>query len=412
LESNLVSASQEQELAKNKDTVSSLTSVHRNVRGRSRRKISVDTLNSSSENHKVNEHSDGYVDSDKSGRSGKQTEDIDSNHNSNSNKTNRNRNRNRSINGNSNGKDFYDEEYDIGNESCYDNDVENDASPPKHSLSKVYQLIEKEPLITKRATNIPDRFLSDLSTEESSLEGPSKRGVLVAFEGIDRSGKSTQAKLLVDFLNLGEIHTELLHFPERTTMIGKQLDNYLRNATEIKDRKLHHLFSRNRWEFYQTICRHLIAGRNVVVDRYAHSGLAYSLAKGLALDWCLKHDCGLPAPDVVFFLDLAPDVASRRRDFGRERYEKEDFQTKVRTAFLQLRTSNWICLNACEAQSSLQFKIQQEFTRVLLCASQKRLNLLWWPPLFLAESPSSPSRRRSSEDSVSSHSKRRKTLPE
>lgn len=45
-----------------------------------------------------------------------------------------------------------------------------------------------------------------------------------------------------------------------------------------------------------------------------------------SIDWCKGPDRDLPAPDVVFFLKLSPEVAQKRADFGEERYERVAFQ--------------------------------------------------------------------------------------
>lgn len=80
----------------------------------------------------------------------------------------------------------------------------------------------------------------------------------------------------------------------------------------------------------------LSEGVTIVLDRYAYSGVAYSAAKGLSLDWCKSPDHGLPEPDVVLFVDLPAEVAAVRAGYGEERYEKVDFQIKVRKLFDQL----------------------------------------------------------------------------
>jgi dTMP kinase len=103
----------------------------------------------------------------------------------------------------------------------------------------------------------------------------------------------------------------------------------LTNSKEIDDRKLHTLFSQNRWEFKDTILDHLNSGTCIIADRYAFSGVAYSVAKGLDFDWCRECDEGLPAPDLVIFLDIDPSIAASRGDYGKERYEKLEFQQKV-----------------------------------------------------------------------------------
>jgi len=85
----------------------------------------------------------------------------------------------------------------------------------------------------------------------------------------------------------------------------------------------------------------LKAGKHVVCDRYAHSGAAYTGSKGgFSLEWCKAPDSGLPKPDVVLFLDLAPEAAAQRADFGGERYERSDFQKKIYGNFADLRASD------------------------------------------------------------------------
>ncbi|KII87130.1 hypothetical protein PLICRDRAFT_42787 [Plicaturopsis crispa FD-325 SS-3] len=160
-----------------------------------------------------------------------------------------------------------------------------------------------------------------------------KRGAFIVFEGLDRSGKSTQASILHDRLQASNIPVVLLKFPDRTTAIGQMIDAYLCSQSELDDRAVHLLFSANRWELASTIERHLAAGTAVLCDRYAFSGIAFSAAKGLPLDWCRAPDIGLPAPDLTLFFDVALAVARARGGYGEERYEKEELQKKVRGVF-------------------------------------------------------------------------------
>jgi dTMP kinase len=77
----------------------------------------------------------------------------------------------------------------------------------------------------------------------------------------------------------------------------------------------------------------LQSGTTLVVDRYAYSGVAYSAAKGVPgmdVEWCRNPDIGLPAPDLVVYLRVSNAVAAARSGFGEERYEKAEFQDKVR----------------------------------------------------------------------------------
>ena len=109
--------------------------------------------------------------------------------------------------------------------------------------------------------------------------------------------------------------TELMRFPDRETDIGRLISAYLEKASEIDDRAVHLLFSANRWEKRQAIIDALTRGHNVVMDRYAYSGVAFSAgenvyrvaailtavllallvhhaAKSLDRQWCMNPDAG------------------------------------------------------------------------------------------------------------------------
>lgn len=85
------------------------------------------------------------------------------------------------------------------------------------------------------------------------------------------------------------------------------INDFLMNKVEIPNEAIHLLFSANRWESMKEIEQSLQAGKNIVCDRYWYSGVAYSYAKGMNLDWCLSADEGLIEPDLVIFLKGNPD---------------------------------------------------------------------------------------------------------
>jgi len=176
------------------------------------------------------------------------------------------------------------------------------------------------------------------------------RGSFIVIEGLDRSGKSTQAIILKEKLeeSLGLGKVKLMKFPDRTTPIGKMIDSYLRSQSDLDDRAIHLLFSANRWEAASSIMNDLNDGITIVCDRYAFSGVSFSASKGLPYDWCVAPDVGLPAPDLVLFLDVSPEVAKSRGGYGDERYEKEDLQRRVRETFKRMRegVDNWIEVDA------------------------------------------------------------------
>ncbi|CAE7662658.1 tmp1, partial [Symbiodinium pilosum] len=173
--------------------------------------------------------------------------------------------------------------------------------------------------------------------------GPQSRGLFLVFEGLDRSGKSTQSKKIASHLEkAGPV--KWMCFPNRKTAIGHTIDLYLRRQLELSDEVVHRLFSANRWEMAEAIVQDLHAGTTIVCDRYAFSGVAYSAAKGMDFTSCQGPDRGLPCPDGVFFMHIDEKVGAARSNFGDERYENAAMQANVREQFKDQRLRggvNW-----------------------------------------------------------------------
>ncbi|KAI1747383.1 thymidylate kinase-domain-containing protein [Xylaria castorea] len=171
---------------------------------------------------------------------------------------------------------------------------------------------------------------------EGEQKKPPVRGTFIVFEGMDRAGKTTQAKLLqLRCIESGR-EVKFMRFPDRTTPIGQMIDAYLKGEAEIEDHVIHLLFSANRWEAAQNIKTELDAGHTIICDRFYHSGIVYSAAKqlsSLSLSWAKAPEVGLPRPDMVLFLDLEESVARSRGGWGGEVYEKGEMQRRVRELF-------------------------------------------------------------------------------
>jgi len=159
-------------------------------------------------------------------------------------------------------------------------------------------------------------------------------------EGLDRSGKTTQVLKLVNELRRQRRYVKHLRFPDRTTTIGKMIDEYLQRKSELEDHVIHLLFSANRWEVAARIEELIAQGCTIICDRYYYSGMIYSAAKlnpNLSLAWAREPDVGLPRPDMVIYLDLEPEEAEKRGGFGDEKYEKKEMQANVRRLFFELK---------------------------------------------------------------------------
>lgn len=174
-----------------------------------------------------------------------------------------------------------------------------------------------------------------------------KRGALIVFEGCDRSGKTTQVQRLVSRLTTEGTQVRMMRFPDRTTGIGSLISQYLTCNTELDDHVVHLLFSANRWELVEEMTKSINSGVTLLVDRYAYSGVAFSAAKErMDFSWCKGPDVGLPRPDLVCFLNVSEEAAIARADFGGERYEKTEFQNRVRSNYERLRDSSWVTVEA------------------------------------------------------------------
>lgn len=77
----------------------------------------------------------------------------------------------------------------------------------------------------------------------------------------------------------------------------------------------------------------------------------------MELEWCKKHDKGLPKPDFVFYLDISVEEAMKREGFGLELFEKKDFQNRVRDSYKQLFGDEWIIIPANKSAEEVHKEI-------------------------------------------------------
>ncbi|XP_059711046.1 thymidylate kinase isoform X1 [Haemorhous mexicanus] len=166
-----------------------------------------------------------------------------------------------------------------------------------------------------------------------------------------------------------------------TTEIGQLISSYLGREKNLEDHTIHLLFSANRWEHVPMMKEKLQQGITVVVDRYAFSGVAFTSAKGnFGLDWCKQPDVGLPKPDLILFLQLNPEAAAERGNFGQERYETSSFQEKVLQCFYCLmedKTLNWKTVDASKSIEDLHREIKSIAKETMQEVQNKPLGELW-----------------------------------
>jgi dTMP kinase len=146
------------------------------------------------------------------------------------------------------------------------------------------------------------------------------KGIIIVFEGIDKAGKTTQAKLLEKKLGSKCVRID---FPDYSTPVGKEIKQFLDGKRNYPDEVKMMLLSANRWEKKGEIKKMVSKGTTVIMNRYYQSNLVYGISKGLKLDWLLSLDKGLPKADLVIVIDIRPKTLVSRSKNVVDTFEKD-----------------------------------------------------------------------------------------
>ena len=172
-------------------------------------------------------------------------------------------------------------------------------------------------------------------------------GLLIAFEGLDQSGKQTQAERVRDQVIARGRECRLLSFPDYTTAIGAEIGKALHGEREYGADVMQLMYVANRYERRPDITRWLGEGAVLVCDRYVASSIAYGEAQGLDARWLTDVQRFLPQPDLTILLDIAPETAVQRKAQGRDRYERDlALLSRVRDSYRrQAEQDGWLRLD-------------------------------------------------------------------
>ena len=172
--------------------------------------------------------------------------------------------------------------------------------------------------------------------------------MLIAFEGLDQSGKATQTRQLRARIEQHGLDVHTLSFPDYETPIGREIRSALDGHREFGADVMQLLYVANRFEYKSRIEAWLATGAVVICDRYRASSVAYGEAQGLDPAWLESVQRPLPAPDVTVYLDIAPDTGVRRKATGRDLYERDlSLLARVRTSYRRQATQpGWVVVNA------------------------------------------------------------------
>ena len=172
-------------------------------------------------------------------------------------------------------------------------------------------------------------------------------GLLIAFEGLDQSGKQTQTERLKADVEARGRTAVLLEFPAYETHIGKEIHDALHGARDYGPDVMQLLYVANRYEKKPQIEALKASGTVIICDRYLASSIAYGEAQGLDPAWLAEIQRFLPPPDLTILLDIAPETAATRKSSNRDKYERDlALLSRVRDSYRrQAEAGGWLRVN-------------------------------------------------------------------
>lgn len=141
------------------------------------------------------------------------------------------------------------------------------------------------------------------------------KGLLVCFEGIDGSGKMTQAGLLMKALSRKGARCILLSYPDYGSDYGKMIDMHLHGHMKASVAELFLLFLADMAKDAEKVRKSVASGSVVICDRYFYSTIAYQCAAGFSYvkAKAFESAAGLPRPSCVFYLDIPQSLTYSRK---------------------------------------------------------------------------------------------------
>lgn len=167
------------------------------------------------------------------------------------------------------------------------------------------------------------------------------KGLLIAIEGIDGTGKSTIAKSLQE--NLSKMGYQIVVFKEPTneTEAGKKIrKSYLEGRTSVEE-ELNWFIEDRKWDVENNILPSINEKKIVILDRYYFSTACY---QGVRMnnqwqDILAQNRAFFPEPDMTIIIDVNPKIALTRITKERKEsnsFEGLDYLDKVRKLFLEI----------------------------------------------------------------------------
>lgn len=207
-----------------------------------------------------------------------------------------------------------------------------------------------------------------------------KSGLLIVFEGIDGSGKSTLCKLCSDKLTAMGYDCVLLKEPT-DGQYGRQIRELaVKGRDKITPMNEFNLFLKDRIEdIKNNISPNLKKNKIILLDRYYYSTIAYQGALGIDIEFIRKENEKIaPKPDIVFYISIPTKLSAERITKSRKDtinlFEKEKYLTKVKTIFDQMKDREIVSIDGTktieEVLEKILFHIEQKINEIFILTSE------------------------------------------
>ena len=194
------------------------------------------------------------------------------------------------------------------------------------------------------------------------------RGVFIAFEGIDGSGKSTHIRLLSQELRRRGFNVLRTAEPTRTG-IGRLIRRSIQESSNRMPPVVEALlFAADRVNHVKHVIEPALAeGRIVLSDRYLHSSLAYQGSGGVDLDWIRLINRFAPRSDLCIYLDIPPEVGMERMRSRRKTvFEVLSLQQRIRELYLRfVREGELLLIDGNRAVQEVQRDVREAVLNLL-----------------------------------------------
>lgn len=199
--------------------------------------------------------------------------------------------------------------------------------------------------------------------------GEKFEGKLIALEGPDGCGKSTQANFLSKWLRYEGYETKITREPTKNPL-GRIIRKSLVGEIDLPLEAEALLFAGDRAIHIAEVIRpSLKEGKIVITERYYHSSLAYQTSRGLSKRWVESINKHAIKPDLSVLIDVPPEVGAERINSSRESdtFERNlELQGDVRQAYRKLADEeNLPLIDGTLHPEKVQEKIRTEVRRVL-----------------------------------------------